>query len=212
MGEVAKYKDELKKALMQIDANAAKDIVYNRMADLPPYERVQKVISPVLEEIGTSWENGDAALANLYFSSKICEEIVLNLFNGNMNGPEGPPKVAIATLEDYHLLGSKVVRMSIQSTGQKIIEYGRMDVPGLADRVCDDRIDYLLISTLMLRSALKVKDLRESLDSRGCKVKIIVGGAPFRFDWGLWRRVNADFTASLPLMALEYIKREGEPK
>ncbi|MCE5296182.1 MAG: B12-binding domain-containing protein [Euryarchaeota archaeon] len=212
MDEIARFKKELKNALLQIDANTAKDIIYNRMADLPPYDRVQMVISPVLEEIGTGWENGDAALANLYFSSKICEEIVLNLLNGNMNGKEGFPKVAIATLEDYHLLGSKVVRMSIQSTGQKIIEYGRMDVPGLVDKVCDDGVDYLLISTLMLRSALKVKDLREKLDSKGCKVKIIVGGAPFRFDWGLWRRVDADFTASLPLMALEYIKRDGEPK
>jgi methanogenic corrinoid protein MtbC1 len=59
-------------------------------------------------------------------------------------------------------------------------------------KVVDDGIEILLISTLMLSSALRVAEVRESIEKAGCRVKIIVGGAPFRFDENLWREVGAD--------------------
>ncbi len=42
----------------------------------------------------------------------------------------------------------------------------------------------------MLPSALKIKELKDKLENMD--VKIIVGGAPFRFDDQLWREVGAD--------------------
>lgn len=210
MGEVAKYRIELEGALLSNNAQVARDIVLTKMSKMPPMDRVQKVITPVLEEIGTRWWKGEAALAQIFFSSKVCEEMVIRLLEEKTMELQRTPKIAVATLEDYHQLGSKVVRMSIQSTGQKVADYGRMDVAGLADMVCKNGIDYLLVSTLMLRSALKVEELKKTIDAKKCSTKIIVGGAPFRFDWNLWRKVNADFTASSPLLALEYIRREEE--
>jgi methanogenic corrinoid protein MtbC1 len=210
MEDMAKFREDLESALLNNDAGTARDIVFTRMAAIPPFIRMEAVIAPVLEAIGTSWQNGDTALVQIYFSSKICEGIVLKLFGESAHEFASVPKIAVATLEDFHQLGAKVVRMSIQSAGQKVIDYGRMDVAALAEKVSNDGTEYLLISTLMLRSALKVEELRKALDSKGCKVKIIVGGAPFRFDWSLWRKVNADFTAASPILALEFIKREEE--
>jgi len=58
-----------------------------------------------------------------------------------------------------------------------------------------DRIDILLISALMLPSALQVKEVARLLAERGLDVKIIVGGAPFRLDRALFREVGADAAA-----------------
>ena len=41
-------------------------------------------------------------------------------------------------------------------------------------------------------SALKVKEVVEKLSDLSEDVKIIVGGAPFRFDEKLWKDVHAD--------------------
>ncbi|MCA1788103.1 MAG: cobalamin-binding protein, partial [Desulfobacteraceae bacterium] len=45
---------------------------------------------------------------------------------------------------------------------------------------------------LMLPSALKIQAVKEKLARIGCDVKLIVGGAPFRFDDQLWKKVGAD--------------------
>jgi methanogenic corrinoid protein MtbC1 len=44
----------------------------------------------------------------------------------------------------------------------------------------------------MLPSALKIKKVKEKLTNMNLDVKIVVGGAPFRFDDQLWQEVGAD--------------------
>ncbi|QLH75544.1 MAG: cobalamin B12-binding domain-containing protein [Methanomassiliicoccales archaeon] len=210
MVEVARSKKELRSALLSNDGEKAHAIIFDDISGLSAMERVEKVIRPVLDEIGIMWWKGESSLSQVYFSAKLCEEAVLRLTSEQKLSISEGPKVAVAALEDHHLLGSKVVRMMVQSAGQRVIDYGRMDVDSLVNKVCEDDIEYLLVSTLMLRSALRVKDLKKELEERGRRTKVIVGGAPFRFDWGLWRKVDADFTASSPLMALEFIRREEE--
>ena len=48
----------------------------------------------------------------------------------------------------------------------------------------------------MLPSALRIKDLKSEMERQNLKTRLIVGGAPFRFDEMLWRDVNADATAN----------------
>jgi methanogenic corrinoid protein MtbC1 len=59
-------------------------------------------------------------------------------------------------------------------------------------RAGEDHLRILLISTLMLPSALHVRDLVARLKSASPDVKVVVGGAPFLFDPELWREVRAD--------------------
>jgi len=212
MGDIEGLREELKGALLDNNETKARATIFNAMEDMPPIRRVEEVISPVLEEIGQNWQEGEIALSQVYFSSEICEGLVLELLDKEEVGLAPTPKIAIATLEDYHRLGSKVVRMSLQAAGQNVIDYGRMDAEELAEKACEDGIEYLLVSTLMLRSAMEVKKLRERLSLNKSKAKIIVGGAPFRFNWSLWKNVGADFTAASPMMALEFIRREEESR
>jgi methanogenic corrinoid protein MtbC1 len=67
---------------------------------------------------------------------------------------------------------------------------GGLTIDKLVELVKRDKIKILLLSVLMLPSALHVKELKNKLDGRD--VKIVVGGAPFRFDHQLWKEVGAD--------------------
>ena len=68
----------------------------------------------------------------------------------------------------------------------------------------------LLVSTLMLPSALRVREVRRLLDEEGVSPKIVVGGAPFRFDPRLWKDVGADAMGAGAAEAVAIVRRLAE--
>ena len=102
------------------------------------------------------------------------------------------PTIAISVLDDYHFLGKQLVRTVLRTAGWTVQDYAQQNVASLVARVMEDRVDILLISTLMLPSALRVTELMAQLRAAAPGVRVIVGGAPFRFDPLLWQQVGAD--------------------
>lgn len=164
------------------------------MAESSINEVITTLVVPALERIGDEWVAGKVSLASVYMSSRICEEIMTSLLASRSAGPSKPqPRIAIAALLDHHLLGKKLVQLVLRSSGYDVIDFGQgITVDELVRRVKEAQVEVLLISTLMLPSALKVKDLRRALDDAGLHPRIVVGGAPFRFDDQLWKEVRAD--------------------
>lgn len=93
------------------------------------------------------------------------------------------------------MLGKRLVAFVLRANGLGFMDYGRVQTRDLVRQVERDRIKILLISTLMLPSALQIKEVVRLLAERGLDVKIIAGGAPFRFDRELFREVGADAAA-----------------
>ena len=104
--------------------------------------------------------------------------------------------IALAVLEDFHVLGKRIVSSVLLAAGYEFKDYGPISLDDLVEKVRADKIRILLVSTLMLASALRIKLLVERLAGLGLQVKLIVGGAPFRFDPELWREVGADATSA----------------
>jgi methanogenic corrinoid protein MtbC1 len=100
--------------------------------------------------------------------------------------------MAIAVLDDYHLLGKRIVYSVLRAKGFELKDYGRVTVDEVINKTRADQIRVLLISTLMLHSALRIRDVVAGLKAENLDVKVVVGGAPFIFDTQLWREVNAD--------------------
>ncbi|HIE29714.1 TPA: hypothetical protein EYP66_20790 [Candidatus Poribacteria bacterium] len=116
--------------------------------------------------------------------------------------------MAIAVLEDYHLLGKRLVCTVLRSAGFDLLDYGHgITVDELVKRSIEDGIQILLISTLMLKSALRVKDATVKLHEAGADIKVVVGGAPFLLDHKLWQDVGADAMGRSASEAVEVIKQ-----
>jgi methanogenic corrinoid protein MtbC1 len=154
----------------------------------------EDVIVPVLDQIGDRWQRGELALAQVYMSGRLCEAL-LDEISGSSPQEIKEYGLAIAVLEDFHVLGKRIVCSVLNTAGYAFKDYGPIALDALIEKVENDRIRILLVSTLMLSSALRVKLLKEHFTSRGMDVKLIVGGAPFRFDPNLWREVGADATS-----------------
>lgn len=200
--------DRLEQALLAMDRLAVGRILSASGRGSDPFSTVERVMMPALERIGRGWESGSYSLSQVYMSGVICEEAVDRILPLSGTPPRGRhPPMAIAVLEDSHLLGKRIVCSVLRAAGFHALDYGTQDVQGLVGRVREDRVEILLISVLMLPSALRVKDLRRALDEAGSPVPIIVGGAPFRLDDRLCREVGADATSATAAGAVETIER-----
>ena len=184
--------DEFEQALLSINRLAAMRILTECNITLPPFQCVEQLIVPVMERIGKKWEKGKVSLSQVYMSGRICEELLDSLLPAQKQIREPHPGMAICVLCDHHMLGKRIVHSVLRAAGFVLLDYGTVDVTGLVDRVRADGIKLLLISTLMLPSALHVKDVVEELKESRFDIRIVVGGAPFRLDRQLWREVGAD--------------------
>jgi len=186
-------KAKLKKSLLAFDKIAINSLVSE---SIPPDKKinfVNDILFDVLKDIGDEWEKGEVALSQVYMSGIICEELVKKMFPEIKREKTDKSSTAIVTLSDYHILGKRIVYSVLKLHGYDLIDYGHgMGVTELVERILNDSIKIIFVSTLMLPSALKVKELRSELDKRNYKIKIIVGGAPFILDQQLWKEVKAD--------------------
>ena len=181
-----------REALETLDRIEAESVVNQARAEMTPIQVVDQVVVPALEQIGRAWETGDVALSQVYMSGRICEELVEQVLPPSDQDRKHQPRSAIVVLCDYHMLGKRIVHSQMRASGFELFDYGRMDVDELVERALADEIRVLLISVLMLPSALKVKQVCARLKAAGAPIRIAVGGAPFLFDDRLWQEVGAD--------------------
>ncbi len=195
-----------------MDRKSLWEKLYIAGESLSPLELAEKIMAPAMEEIGNGWETGRFALAQVYMAGRIAEEVMDKLLPPGGPPRKDQPRMAIATLEDYHLLGRRMVWSVIRSGGYLLEDYQRVSVDEVVEFVERDRIEVLLLSTLMLPAALRVSAVREKLNRRGLNIKLVVGGAPFRYDRDLWRSVGADATGYDASAALAIVKQwAGDP-
>jgi len=188
------YAEELKQAILSTDQSRAEQILVD-LDIISTQEFVENIVVPAMDDIGDGWEDGSVAISQVYMGAKICESLIVQTSDPDAKFRQPQLHFAITVLEDFHLLGKSIVYSVLRGLGYQVDDYGRTTVEQLVEKVEEQSIDILLISTLMLRSALKIKELREQLEVRGLDIKIVVGGAPFRFDKQLWQEVGADATA-----------------
>lgn len=202
-----KHVKDMIASLLSVDKLRAKDVLIEASKAYQPIEIVERIIVPSLEQIGEGWITDTVSLSQVYMSGKICSEILDDVIPHEHINRKQQLKIAIATLEDFHTLGKQIVKTFLQASGFEIIDYGSgISVDSLVERTIRDKIDVLLISVLMLPSALSIKDVRRKFREAHSAVIIVVGGAPFNFDEELYKEVEADYVGKTVSDAINIIR------
>ncbi len=188
----AELQYRFERALLSLDRFAAERLLAEASRGPARVEVVEAIVAPALEHIGLEWEAGSMALSQVYMSGRLCEDVVTSLLPAPAAAGWKGPRIAIATLEDYHVLGKHMVLSALRASGFAVRDLGRGTAEELASRAAAEEIDLLLLSMLMVSSALRVKDLRDLVQSRRARVRLVVGGAPFRLNPALGEQVGAD--------------------
>jgi len=186
--------EQFEQALLAMDRIEAQRILTRAAKKQQTLQYIEDIVVPVLERIGLKWEQGHIPLAQIYMSGRICEELIDSFLPEASPERISHPKIAIAILDDHHLLGKSIISSVLRASGVALEDFGTQDSDGLVEETLKKDIDILLISVLMLASAHHITDVVARLKEQKPSIRLIVGGAPFRFDTELWRTVGADAT------------------
>lgn len=201
------YIEEYEAALLSVDQFEAKNVLDSVLDANSDLKVIEEIVYTVLEKIGTMWESGEVSLAQIYMAGQITEKIMEDYFIETDEVKIDKPKMAICVLDDYHSLGKSMVISVIKSNGYLVTDYGHgLTVDEIVDRAIEDELDVLLVSTLMIASAMNIKNIRKKLDEANSMIKLVVGGAPFRLNNNLWKEVGAYATSAHASGVIDIIK------
>ncbi|MBU1220027.1 cobalamin-dependent protein [Myxococcota bacterium] len=159
---------------------------------------MDKILSPVLVNIGNLWHQEQISLAAGYLAGKITETFLLTL------KPEEKPSQSAGTAvignieDDYHSLGRKLVGTFLNYAGWKVIDLGNDVLPvTFIDAALENKAHVIGVSAMMLTTARNIIEVRRELDRRGFegKIPLAVGGAVFKVRPDLVSELGGDGTA-----------------
>jgi 5-methyltetrahydrofolate--homocysteine methyltransferase len=168
-------------------------------AGLNPQQIITEVVAKTLQQLQKFDENPDAAgysSLTLLAIAKICDDAIKKLVALLPASNEKKETVVIGTpLNDYHGLGKTIVSAILRASGWNVIDLGlSVDAAKFIGAAAEHGAKYILVSAFLLPSALKIKEIADLVkkDSSPNRPKLIVGGPPFKFHFGLASKLGCD--------------------
>ncbi len=201
--------EKLFNAMLVLDYENVKNILLDSINNSENQDFTsEELLIESQKKFGELWVQGDIALSQVYMAGKICEDVIEEISPNFKPKNLYSEKIYTVVLEDFHILGKKMLDSILRIAGFKISDYGfGISVEALLEKLKQDNPQLLLISTLMLNSALRVKVLVDEMKKLKLRTKVIVGGAPFNIDSDLWKNVGADGYAPTATKSIEVIKQ-----
>jgi trimethylamine corrinoid protein len=177
-----------------------------------PEEVVFQIIIPSIEKMIAALTDMDATISQHFIASQVAEEITEKMLAQFKTSPGIEGKIIIGTpLGDFHGLGKKIVAGCLRANMFQVEDIG-LNVPPevFVDKAGRSGAQIIGVSSMMVHTAageMGPKMIRKILEKRGLagKIKLVVGGAPYRFDPDLFREVGADAYAENGIVAVKVI-------
>lgn len=192
---------QFNEALLDTDRDRALKAVHDALHNgLSPEEIVFRVVIPSIDAmIKSISENFNASLAQHFVTSQIAAEVTEEMIPKFKKAKEVIGHVVIGTSPgDFHGLGKRIVTGCLKALTIDVTDLGLNVAP---QRFVEEAValdaQVIGISSMMVHTArgengcIKV---RQILKEKGLedKIKIIVGGAPYRYNPELFKIVQAD--------------------
>jgi len=192
-------------AVYETDKDAAFAVVERALkAGVTPEAIVFELVVPAVEEMmSLITRDPDANLAQHFMTAQIASEVTEKMLERFRRPPEVVGRVVIGTAAgDLHSLGKRIVAGCLKSLMVDVLDLG-VNLP--AERFVDEAVriqaQVIAVSAMMVHTATGpdgALGVRRLLRERGLegKIKLVVGGAPYRFDERLYQAVGADAWAA----------------
>lgn len=195
------YIQAYNEAISETDKAAALMVVDQALSDgYSPEDIVFKLVIPAVEAMMVKIEQDrDSNLAQHFMTAQIASEVTEKMLENFDQAPELIGRVVIgAAFGDLHSLGKRIVAGCLKAMMIGVIDLGINVRPEqFVEAAVAHDAQVIAISAMMVHTAtgengaLKVRAL---LKERGLeqRIKLAVGGAPYRFDPELYLNVGAD--------------------
>jgi len=195
------YIKDYNEAVYEIDKETAIEVVENALANgVTPEDIVFKIVMPAVEDMMQHVLNDlDTNLAQHFMTAQIAAEITEQMLLKFSKPPEIIGRVIIGTaFGDLHSLGKRIVMGCLKSMMVDVIDLGvNVTSEEFVNAAIEHDAQVIAVSSMMMHTAtgeegsLAVRDLlkQQGLES---KIKLVVGGSPYRYDNELYNQVGAD--------------------
>lgn len=211
--EMESFIRRFKEALFDTDRSGAIRVIHDAMAQgASPEDAVFRIVLPAIETQEQAVQ--EMNLSQHFMTAQIVSQVTAELIPQFSQKPGSPGTVIIGTAPgDLHALGKSIVIGCLKARMVNIVDLGSsVSAERFVEEAASHNASVIAISAMMVHTARSpegCQKVRRLLQERGMedRVKIVVGGAPFRFDPNLYRVVKADAWAEDGLAAASLIAR-----
>ncbi|PKK88894.1 MAG: cobalamin-binding protein [Candidatus Wallbacteria bacterium HGW-Wallbacteria-1] len=216
MTTISALQNEYFQALCMLDESRACDVIHRGLDNgFSPEDLLIKIVIESIDRMNESLlVDQEINLAQHYLSARISENMAMLLLAKFPSGGDSPGCIVLGTsIGDYHGLGKKIVAGCLRAHLFQVIDAGTHVSPEqFVDLAITHNAQIIGISSMMAHTAIGPEGalgVRKILQEQGLesRIKIMVGGAPYRFDRELYRRVQADGWGENGLAAVETARR-----
>lgn len=144
-------------------------------------EIIEKILMPVMEEIGMLFGEGKMFLPQVIKSARVLKLAISSISDSMMSESSlaYKGKVIIATVRgDIHDIGKNIVSLVVGCNGFEVLDLGVMaDASRIADEALRHKPIAVLLSGLITPSLNEMVEVCRELQRRGLDIPVIVGGA-----------------------------------
>ncbi|MGA2963574.1 MAG: cobalamin-dependent protein [Candidatus Korobacteraceae bacterium] len=196
MGHEEELLESLKTAIVEIDADRAKDITQQIIAaGIDPRRAITFSIKEAAEIVGQRFDCGEMFLAELVMVGDLLDE-VSGIVEKHLPADQVVKKrvIVIATVQgDVHSVGKNLVAVVLRSAGFEVHDMG-VDVASatIIQKAKDVKADIIALSSLLTTTMPYQKEVIDDLASMGLRgqFKVILGGGPVTRDYAV--KIGAD--------------------
>ncbi|MBD3228396.1 MAG: hypothetical protein GF329_09425 [Candidatus Lokiarchaeota archaeon] len=195
----------------------ALDLIKRKIKDFKAQEILLNVIAKTLNNLQTYHEKGYKKISafQILAAAKIAKDVIKILgpklekeLERKDEGPKGDKIIIGNIFQDHHGMGKEIVKTLLLANGYQVIDLG-LDIPAskfVSEAIKEDA-KYIFVSAMMYSTSLGIKNIkRELLKQNRSDIKVIAGGAPFKYNENLYKKVEADHIASEPQEILKILK------
>ncbi len=199
-------------AVLDTDRARAFQVVMDAIdRGVSPEDIVFNVVIPALDLMVKAIDQGfDTNLAQHFMTSQIAADVTEKMLQLFKIPPEIVGRVVIGTAAgDLHTLGKRIVIGCLKAQMIDVIDLGvNVSAEKFVAEAVSKEAHVIGISAMMVHTARSEKGaikVRKLLHEQGLerKIKLVVGGAPFRYDTELYSLVGADAWAENGVSALK---------
>jgi len=199
--DLESYIKSYNEAVFETDKQGAFAVVNQALEQgLSAEDVVFKLVIPAVEQMMEIIEKDpDANLAQHFMTAQIAADVTERMLEKFRKPPEMIGRVVIgAAYGDLHSLGKRIVSGCLKSLMVDVVDLGtNVSAEKFVDTAVDEDAQVIAISAMMVHTATGEKGstrVRALLKERGLegRIKLAVGGAPYRFDPALYIKVGAD--------------------
>ncbi len=216
MHDFKTYIEAYNMAVFDTDKEEAMAVVEKAIADgVKAEDVVFKIITPAIEMMMAMIEKDpDTNLAQHFMTAQIAAEITEKMLALFSQPPQVVGKVVIGTaFGDLHSLGKRIVSGCLKSMMIEVIDVGvNVKAEDFVNAAIEKQAQVIAVSSMMVHTAtgengsLAVRRLLQEKNLEQ-QIKLVVGGAPYRFDHELYLKTGADAWAPDGITAAKIIQQ-----